>query len=142
MKFTFSLEPVLKVRKHREKIQKQKLAEKLTEKKQLTERREKLKKKLEHCLVNAEQDEPESIRKLRRQSKYLQQIRRNMEELNMELKKVEGEVEEEREKLAAVHQKRHIMEKVKEKERREMAEKLAKREQKIMDEIATQTFSN
>ena len=39
MKFKFSLEPVLKVRQHQEKVQQQKLAEELTNKNKISDLR-------------------------------------------------------------------------------------------------------
>lgn len=142
MKFNFSLEPVLKVRKHKEKLQKQKLAEKLSAKEQINSRQENMKQKLENYLANTDSSDFKNVHTIKRHSKHMQQTSKKIEELNGQLKKAEHAVSEEREKLVVANQKRHMMEKVKEKERKHFLEKLSKLEQKTMDEIATQTYSH
>ena len=141
MKFNFSLEPVLKVRKHKERLQKQKLAEKLSAKEQINSRQEEMKQKLENYLQNTERSDFENVHTIKRHSKHMQQTYKKIEELDGQLKEAENAVSEEREKLVVANQKRHVMEKVKEKERKRFLEKLSKLEQKTMDEIATQTYS-
>src|SRR5699024_9246222 len=142
MKFNFSLEPVLKVRKHKEKLQEQKLAEKLSAKEQINSRQEKMKQKLENYLKNTDRTDFKNVHTIKRHSKHMQQTSKEIEKLNGELKKAENAVSEERERLVVANQKRHVMEKVKEKERKRFLEKLSKLEQKTMDEIATQTYGH
>lgn len=141
MKFNFSLESVLKVRKHEEKVQKQKLAKKISEKKQLSEKRIRLEEKLKGHLNEEGREEFMSLHNLKRHREYIHQIHQKMEKLNGSLEIVEDSLDEERDKLAAVHKERHIMEKVKEEEREEFLEKVSRHQQKVMDEIATQSFS-
>lgn len=141
MKFNFSLESVLKVRKHEEKVQKQKLAKKISEKKQLSEKRIRLEEKLKGHLNEEGREEFMSLHNLKRHREYIHQIHQKMEKLNGSLEIVEDSLDEERDKLAAVHKERHIMEKVKEEEREEFLEKISRHQQKVMDEIATQSFS-
>ncbi|GAA5522461.1 flagellar export protein FliJ [Aliifodinibius salicampi] len=141
MKFNFSLESVLRVREHEEKVQKQKLAKKISEKKQLSEQRLRLEEKLKGHLDEEGSEEFKSLHNLKRHREYIHQVHQKMEKLNGSLEIVENAVDQERDKLAAVHKERHIMEKVKEEEREEFLEKVSRYQQKVMDEIATQSFS-
>jgi flagellar export protein FliJ len=141
MKFTFSLEPVLKVRKHEEKIQKQKLAEKLSEKKSLKTQKKRLQKKLEEHLDGSDSNGFVSVHNLRRYRGYIQEMHKKMERINGSLELAEKAVSQERDKLAAIHKKRNIIEKMKEEEHELFLEKISKEERKIMDEVATQTHN-
>ena len=141
MKFEFSLEPVLKVRKHEEKIQKQKLAEKLNKKKDLRELKERLKKELEKHINDADSNKFVNLHDLQRQQQYINDLHEKVKKVNDSLDKIKTVVERQRNKLADVHKKRHIMEKVKEDERELFLEEMTKQQRKVMDEVATQTFS-
>lgn len=141
MKFKFSLESVLKVREHEEKLQKQKLAQKLSEEKQLRKQMAELEEKLKGHLEKADREEFENLHRLRRHTAHVQEVHQKMKKVNGSLKAVENAVEMERDKLAEVHKERHIMEKVKEEERENFIEKLSRQQQKAMDEIASQSFS-
>ena len=141
MKFEFSLEPVLKVRKHEEKIEKQKLAEKLNKKNNLAEIKTRLKEKLEQYLDKADRKEFINLHDLRRNQQHINDLYEKVEKVNSSLNTVKKAVNQQRDKLANVHKKRHIMEKVKEEERELFLEEISKQERKVMDEIATQTFS-
>lgn len=141
MKFKFSLAPVLKVRKHQEKLQKQKLAEQVSKKQQISDVRDDVQGKLKTFLEHSEDNTAENIHMIRRRSAHLQQVHQKMDKLSRELDQAEIKVLKEREKLATAHKNLHILEKVKEFEQSLFSEKMAKDEQKFMDEIATQSFS-
>ena len=141
MKFKFSLAPVLKVRKHQEKLQKQKLAEQVTRKQQISDVRDDVQGKLRTFLAHSEDHTVENIHMIKRRSAHLQQVHQKMNKLSEELDKAEIEVTKEREKLAAAHKNLHILEKVREFEQSLFSQRMAKDEQKFMDEIATQSFS-
>ncbi|NGP87400.1 flagellar export protein FliJ [Fodinibius halophilus] len=141
MKFDFSLEPVLKVRKHEEKIQKQKLAEKLSQKKIIAKKKQELKEKLQAHLGTADSKDFHNLHDLKRHRRYINSIHKEVEKLNGNLRIVENAIEQQRDKLAEVHKKRHIMEKIKEEEHELFLEKLSRQQRKMMDEIATQSYS-
>ncbi|MEL7833589.1 flagellar export protein FliJ [Fodinibius sp. Rm-B-1B1-1] len=141
MKFEFSLEPVLKVRKHEEKVEKQKLAEKLNRKKDLNELKERLQKKLESHINDTDSNKFINLHDLQRQQQYINDLHEKVKQVNDSLEKIKTAVEHQRDKLADVHKKRHIMEKVKEDERELFLEEMSKQQRKVMDEVATQTFS-
>ncbi|MGN8226753.1 flagellar export protein FliJ [Gracilimonas sp. BCB1] len=141
MKFKFSLAPVLKVRKHQEKLQKQKLAEQVSKKQKISDVRDDVQGKLKTFLENSEDNSVENIHMIRRRSAHLQQVHQKMDKLSRDLDKAEVEVSKEREKLATAYKNLHILEKVKEFEKGLFSERVAKDEQKFMDEIATQSFS-
>lgn len=135
------MEPVLKVRKHEENIQKQKLAEKLTKKKDLNALKERLKKELENHVNEAGDNKFVNLHDLQRQQQYINDLHEKVKKVNESLEKVKAAVDRQRDKLADVHKKRHIMEKVKEDERELFLEEMSKQQRKVMDEVATQTFS-
>lgn len=141
MKFEFSLEPVLKVRKHEEKVQKQKLAKKLNKKKDLNELKERLKQELENHINDADSNKFVNLHDLQRQQQYINDLHEKVKKVNGSLEKIKTAVEHQRDKLAEVHKKRHIMEQVKEDERELFLEEMTKQQRKVMDEVATQTFS-
>ncbi|MCW9705376.1 flagellar export protein FliJ [Fodinibius salsisoli] len=141
MTFEFSLESVLKVRKHEEKVQKQKLAEKLNKKKDLNELKERLAKKLENHISGADSIKFVNLHDLQRQQQYINELHEKVKKVNNSLDSIKAAVEQQRDKLAEVHKKRHIMEKVKEGERELFLEEMNKQQRKVMDEVATQTFS-
>ena len=114
MKFKFSLAPVLKVRKHQEKLQKQKLAEQVSKKQKISDVRDDVQGKLKTFLDNAEDNTVENIHMIRRRSAHLQQVHQKIENLSRDLDKAEVEVSKEREKLATAYKNLHILEKVKE----------------------------
>lgn len=141
MKFKFSLAPVLKVRKHQEKIQKQKLAKKVSEQQKISELQQEVQGKLQQFLNDDEQTQAANIHMIRQRSAHLNQVHQKMDTLSKELNKAEVKVSEQREKLAFAHKNLHILEKVREFEKSLYTERVAKEEQKFMDEIATQSFS-
>jgi flagellar export protein FliJ len=134
------MEPVLKVRKHEEKIQKQKLAEKLNKKKDLNELKERLTKELEKH-ISSDNDAIVNLHELQRKQQYINDLHEKVKKVNSSLETVKKAVERQRDKLADVHKKRHIMEKVKEEERELFLEEMSRHQRKVMDEVATQTFS-
>jgi len=141
MKFEFSLEPVLKVREHEEKIEKQKLAEKLNKKRDLKTLKQNLKDKLEHHVNESDGEQFVNVHDLQRKQQYINDLHNKVKQVNQSIKSVKEAVDQQRDKLADVHKKRHIMEKVKEEEREIFLEQMSKQQRKVMDEVATQTFS-
>jgi flagellar FliJ protein len=141
MKFKFSLAPVLKVREHQEKIQKQKLAEQVSRKQEISDLQHEVQGKLRQFLNDSEKQGAETIHLIRQRSAHLEQVHQKMEKLSEELSQADIKVSEERSKLAAAHKKLHILEKVREFEKGLFSDQVAQNEQKFMDEIATQSFS-
>ncbi|WP_340103515.1 flagellar export protein FliJ [Rhodohalobacter sp. 8-1] len=141
MAFKFSLESVLKVRKHEEKIQKQKLAEELMKKKEIDDVKDDVHSKLKSYLNNDNIGEAQNIQKIQRHGRHILQAHELIQKLNSEAAEAEKLVTRVRENLAAAHKNRHILEKLKESEQSGFSRKLQRDEQKTMDEIATQSFS-
>jgi flagellar protein FliJ len=141
MKFKFSLAPVLRVRQHEEKLQKQKLAREVKKQQEILRLREEVQQKLNDYLENAGTQEASSVHTIQRHGNHMMQYHHAMSRLGEDLKKAEGAVNREREKLADAHKSCHILEKAKETEKSLFSEKLERIERKFMDEIATQSFS-
>ena len=141
MKFNFSLDPVLKVRKHEEKIQKQKLAKEVQKKNQINELQGKVKERLEKYLHESNGNKAENIHNIKMHSHYLQEVHSKMNGLDRDQSKAEKAIHRERENLEKVHKKRHILEKMREFEFNVFSDNVEKSEQKTLDEIAIQSFS-
>lgn len=141
MAFKFSLESVLKVRKHEEKIQKQKLAEELMKKKKIDDVKNEVHSKLKSFLDNDEFGEAQNIQKIQRHGRHILQTHELIQKLNSESAEAEKLVSKVRNNLASAHKSRHILEKLKEVEHSGFSMRLQRDEQKTMDEIATQSFS-
>lgn len=141
MKFKFSLDPVLKVRDHKKKIQKQKLAKEMANKQEILELREEVQMKLKGFLENDEKTEIQNVQMVRQRSSHIHQVHQKMKKLSEELSEADKNVSKARTDLAEAHKNLHIIEKVKEFEKSIFNDNVAKQEQKFMDEIATQSFS-
>jgi flagellar FliJ protein len=141
MAFKFSLESVLKVRKHEEKIQKQKLATKLMKKKKIDDVKNEVQTKLKSYLNDDNIEEAQNIQKIQRHGRHILQAHELIKKLNSESTEAEKLVSKVRENLTSAHKNRHILEKLKEVEQNGFTRKLQRDEQKTMDEIATQSFS-
>lgn len=141
MKFKFSLDSVLKVRRHQEKLQKQKLAEELVKKKEIDELKEQVRQKLENYLQDDRSVAAANIHTIKRHGKHMMQTHELIKKIGRESSEAEKNVSEVRNRLTEVHKSRHILEKVKEIEQHFYIRQREKNEQKNMDEIATQLFS-
>ncbi|MFO7845611.1 MAG: flagellar export protein FliJ [Balneolaceae bacterium] len=141
MAFKFSLESVLKVRKHEEKLQKQKLAEEMMKKKKIDQVKEDVKGRLETYLNGTNPDEAQNIQKIKRHGRHILQTHELIQKLNNEAQVADKSVIEVREKLAMAHRNRHILDKLKEAEKKVFSRRLQQTEQKTMDEVANQSFS-
>lgn len=141
MKFKFSLEPVLKVRQHQEKVQQQKLAEELTNKNKISDLRNSVQGKLESYLETKDQDKAANIHAIKTHNAHLIQVNDHINKLQQQEEQADKKVKEERSKLAEAFKKLSILEKVKENEHGTFIKDAAKIDQKTMDEISSQSFS-
>jgi len=141
MKFKFSLEPVLKVRQHQEKVQKQKLAEEVTNKNKISNLRSEVQGKLESYLDNKEQDKVANIHTIKTHNAHLIHVNDHINRLQQQENSASEKVKEERTKLAEAFKKLSILEKVKENEQGAFVKNADKNDQKFMDEISSQSHS-
>ena len=141
MKFKFSLEPVLKVRQHQEKIQKQKLAEEVAHKNSIQLLRNEVQDKLEDYLEEKQNDRAVNIHLIKRHNAHLIHVNDHINQLAKQEKQADAKVGKERAKLAEAFKNLSILEKVKEGEHSAFLKDAAKADQKFMDEISSQSFS-
>jgi len=141
MKFKFSLEPVLRVREHKEKLQQQKLAEKQRIKQILTDKKEEIAEELEQFLGEKDKSSVYDVRKLRNAYAHLEQSHQKIGQIARDMDKAEEAVNRERDKLVIAHRETHILEKVKDREHTEYKKEADRVERIKMDEIAAQFFS-
>ena len=109
MKFKFSLEPVLKVRQHQEKIQKQKLAEEVSNKNKITLLRNEVQDKLEDYLDEKTTERVSNIHLIKRHNAHLLQVNDHIQQLSSQEKVADGKVMEERGKLTEAFKKLSIL---------------------------------
>lgn len=138
MTFRFSLDPVLRVRKHQEKLQKQKLAGELVRKKEILAVRDDVQEKLKDYLQTSQKPDVSRIHDLQKHGTHMEQVHGRITKLTRDLDHAEENVSRERVKLAEAHKDRHMLEKVKEGEFDLFQKRLDRIEQKSQDEIATQ----
>ena len=141
MKFKFSLEPVLKVRQHQEKVQQQKLAEELTNKNKISDLRNSVQGKLESYLETKDQDKAANIHAIKTQNAHLIQVNEHIHKLQQQEEQADKKVSTERSKLAEAFKKLSIIEKVKENEHGTFVRDMEKADQKFMDEISFQSLN-
>lgn len=141
MTFKFSLDPVLKVRDHQQKMKKQKLAEEVANKQEILNLQNQVQEKLKGFLEKSDQSEVHNIHTMRRNASHIQQVHQKMKQLSDQLSKADKNVDVARTKLVEAHKNLHIMEKMKEFERSEFDSAVEKGDQKFMDEIASQSYS-
>ncbi len=141
MKFKFSLDPVLKVRKHQKKMQKQKLAEKVAQKQKITDLQNEVQEKLKGYLKSNESKDIQNVQMVRRHATHMEQVHKKMKELSTQLNKADEKVLEARKDLTEAHKSLHIIEKVREFEHDLFKDHVSKEEIKFLDEIATQSYS-
>jgi len=140
MKFNFSLESVLKVREHKENVQKQKLAEKVRMKQMIFDKKSEVASGLEDFLFEKDNDKEYDLRKLRNCYAHLEHSHKLMEKLSREMEKADQAVNKERDKLVKAHRETHMMEKVRDREHTVFRREEERQERKNMDEIAAQLF--
>ncbi|MAO63684.1 MAG: flagellar export protein FliJ [Balneola sp.] len=141
MKFQFSLDSVLKVRNHEQKMKKQKLAEEMAHKQEIIKLREQIKDKLSGYLQDDDSEQIMNVQQVRQKAAHIQQVHEKMKKLSDELGRADLKVSKARKHLADAHKNLHIIEKVKEFEHAAFKENVDREEQKFMDEIATQSYS-
>lgn len=140
MEFRFSLDPVLKVRIHQEKLLKQKLAVEVQKQEHIKGVRQEAQKKLTHYLDSSNRTDASRIHDMKRHGSHLEQVHDLILNLEKELNVSENLILQKREKLAEAHKNRHILEKVREGELAVHRKRVEQLEQKSNDEIATQLF--
>lgn len=140
MEFRFSLDPVLKVRIHQEKLLKQKLAAEVQKQEQIRGVRQEAQEKLTHYLDVSNRSDASRIHDMKRHGSHMEQVHDLIMKLEKELDESENLVLQKREKLAEAHKNRHILEKVREGELELHRKRIDQMEQKSNDEIATQLF--
>ncbi|MCG8372966.1 MAG: flagellar export protein FliJ [Balneolales bacterium] len=141
MKFKFSLEPVLKVRQHQEKVQKQKLAEEVSKKNKITNLRNEVKGKLESYLNANEEKETGTVNDIKRHNTHLVNVHAHITKLEVQENKADQKVKKERDELAEAFKKLSILEKVKESEYSVFMKDSSRKDQKFMDEISSQSYT-
>ncbi len=141
MTFRFSLEPVLRVREHKEKLQRQKLAKEVKRRQNLADQKANIAAELDDFLGQKDLHKVHDVRKLKNSYVHLENVHNAMEKLDRDLKKADKSISRERDKLVVAHREMHMMEKVRDREYSVYKIELERFEQKAMDEIATRSFN-
>lgn len=142
-KFSFKLEPVLKIRIHEEELQKQAFARQMQQLIELKEEHDKVQHELEEYSSEHGKGEHASLHspaEYQRHYAFIQSRQQELARLNQEIELGKKRTEEERKKLIVANQKTRVLENLKEKKRREYLQEADREDQKVMNEIATQRF--
>lgn len=141
MKFKFSLAPVLKVREHREKMQQQRLAEKVKAQQIIRDKHSAIASELEEFLRDKESHLVYDIQQLKSSYAHLEQTHGMMEKLSKDIQRAEKAIRRERDKLLVAHRDTHIMEKAKEREFEVFKQQVERKDRHLMDEITVQMIN-
>ena len=142
-RFSFKLEPVLKIRTHEEELQKQAFARQMQQLIGLKEEHEKVQNELEQYSKEYDQGDHASRHspaEYQRHYAFIQSRQQELAQLGHEIEKAEERTEQERKKLITANQKTRVLENLKERKRLEYLKEADREEQKVMNEIATQRF--
>lgn len=142
-KFSFKLEPVLKIRIHEEELQKQAFARQMQQLIKLKEQHDEVQAELEKYSAEQEKKGHESLRspsEYQRHFTYIQSCQQELARLNQEIDLAKKRTDEERKKLIIANQKTRALENLKEKKQIEYMKEADREEQKVMNEIATQGY--
>lgn len=143
MKFKFRMESILKLRKHQEQLEKQQLAEIMSRKKDLRERRKFHEEKIKQSgdIMTDDGYRSLDLSVIRAQYAFKQDQHQEMWRLDGKLKEVEAKAEFQRKKLVDANQRMRMLEKMKDREKLRFMKKLQHLEQKELNEIATQHYN-
>ncbi|MEX0680469.1 MAG: flagellar FliJ family protein [Balneolales bacterium] len=141
MKFRFSLAPVLKVREHKEKLQKQRLAEKQRLRQVIADKKSEIAIGLRGFIEERDDDSVNDINRIRSSYAHMEYAHQIMGNLVRDLNRAEQDIDRERDKLIRVHRDTRIMEKAKEREHKVFLEEIDRQDRRQMDEIATQLYN-
>lgn len=141
-KFSFKLEPVLKIRIHEEELQKQAFARQMQQLVTLKERHDEVRDELERYSDEHEREHISlrSPAEYQRHYAFIQSKQQELARLDDEIEQSKERTEQERKKLIVANQKTRVLENLKEKKRLEYLKEVDREEQKVMNEIATQRF--
>ncbi|MDZ7772879.1 MAG: hypothetical protein U5K31_09090 [Balneolaceae bacterium] len=139
MKFQFKYRSLLKIRRHEQKLQQQKLAE-------LLESRQEMSRRLERLL-----DRPDppalgeggrhSVQGMRRGYTHRMSHLKEVWELQEMLERLGQDIEEQRGRLLEASKKTRMLEKLESQDKMRFLEELQRREQLQQNEIATQLYN-
>ena len=137
--YRFKLEALLNHRRHQEESCQKELAE---TRRKLADEQEKLGLKRREKRENVQklqqlQRESTAVSDLILYVNYVQQLSKDIENQTRRVQEVTKKVNQKRNALVLVMQKRKILEKLKDKDRQAQQEKLMQGERKLMDEIAS-----
>ncbi|HKI45649.1 MAG TPA: flagellar export protein FliJ [Balneolales bacterium] len=142
-KFSFKLEPVLKIRIHEEELQKQAFAREMQQLIGLKGEYDKVQNELEQYSKEYENGNRallQSPNEYQRHYTFIQSRQQELARLNREIEQAKERTEQERKKLITANQKTRVLENLKERKRVEYLEEADREDQKVMNEIATQRF--
>ncbi len=141
MKFRFSLEPVLKLRKHEEKTEQFKLGKALGKKVELQRARQNLVQQLKKMAVFLESQTTGHIMVWRRYYSFLEQQQKMISIYDKKIEEAEKQVQIQRARLTEVNKKTQTLEKLETKEKMQLIRHLEQLDQKANNEIAAQRFN-
>lgn len=138
MKYIFRFQSLLEIRKHEEKVEKQKLASITHKLLKLISRHERIQRMIiEYSLNNARRDSG-SVQFYKAGHTFLHQQREKLYELDEQLRELKKQQEKQRRRLMEANRNVKKMEKIREKDRKKFIFEQERYEQLQLNEIASQ----
>lgn len=139
MKFKFKYDSLMKVRRHEQKRQQQRLAELMNSHRQLRDKLERLRRNVSAPMEESEQRQ--TVQGVRRSFQHHMSLLRQIWSLEQNLLKLEQEIENQRNRLLEASRKKSMLEKLEAREKMNFVKDLQRREQLRQNEIATQMYN-
>ena len=139
MKFKFRFASLLKLRRHQQKKEKQRLGELLTKRADIRTEYDELKKQ---CEAELSDSQCESVIKNRQQYAQKHAMHKQLVIIEKNLRVLEIKLKEQRDLLAIAAQKTRMMEKLKQNEKNAFIQRIEHQEQLQQNEIAIQRFNS
>jgi len=143
--FSFRLDPLLSLRKHEERMKQQALAQVVTARTARLRRLALVQREFEDTRrgLQAIGQATLPVQQIRNHYLYLAALRRRMQHLTSEIKRLDDVVAGRREELIEAARRRSVMEQLRERYRVRYLEAQRRTETKVLDEVGTnQTFKN
>lgn len=141
MQFNFKFESILKIRRHQEKKEQQKLARLLGDDRQLQKQVHADKEKLHSFEQLKPDNQKQTAADVRQRYELKQDLQREIWRKQQKHRQLQQEIEQQRSELIEINKKTQMLEKLKDRDRIKFIEHYQQLEQKQQNAIATQIYN-
>lgn len=140
MRFSFKLEPVLKVRGHEENVEKQKLAFLLREENELRQKYNRKRKRLTEIWEAKNDKEIEGHHRERMMQNFLMEEERSLGRIKETLKEKKKGIETQKNRVIEANKQVRMIQKIKQKALMQHLKEAEHQDQLVQNEVATQMY--